>query len=92
MGDASKNAERPILNIEGNLVALDPLRWDLLPIYQRWINNLGTMRTLGLAPLPMTSEKEQSASPFGRARKLCRTARNSEIVRAATQRRLRATR
>jgi hypothetical protein len=59
MGDASKNAERPILNIEGNLVALDPLRWDLLPIYQRWINNLGTMRTLGLAPLPMTSEKEQ---------------------------------
>jgi hypothetical protein len=27
MGDASKNAERPILNIEGNLVALDPLRW-----------------------------------------------------------------
>jgi hypothetical protein len=59
MGDASKNAERPILNIEGNLVALDPLRWDLLPIYQRWINNLGTMRTLGLTPLPMTSEKEQ---------------------------------
>jgi hypothetical protein len=59
MGDASENAERPILNIEGDLVALGPLRRDLLALYQRWINDLGTMRTLGLAPLPMTSEKEQ---------------------------------
>ena len=59
MGDAGKNAERPILNIEVDLVALGPLRRDLLPIYQRWINDLGTMRTLGLPPLPMTSEKEQ---------------------------------
>ena len=59
MGDASENAERPILNIEGDLVALGPLRRELLPLYQRWINDLGTMRTLGLAPLPMTSEKEQ---------------------------------
>ena len=30
MGDASENAERPILNVEGNLVALGPLRRDLL--------------------------------------------------------------
>ena len=59
MGDASENAERPILNIVGDLVAVGPLRRDLLPVYQRWINDLGTMRTLGLAPLPMTSEKER---------------------------------
>ena len=59
MANASENAERPILNIEGDLVGLGPLRRDLLPLYQRWINDLGTMRTLGLAPLPMTSEKEQ---------------------------------
>ena len=59
MGNASANAERPILNIEGDLVALGPLRRVFLPLYQRWINNLGTMRTLGLAPLPITSEKEQ---------------------------------
>ena len=59
MTDASENAERPILNVEGSLVALGPLRRDLLPTYQRWINDLGTMRTLGLAPLPMTSEKER---------------------------------
>jgi RimJ/RimL family protein N-acetyltransferase len=59
MGKAGENGERPILNIEGDLVALGPLRRDLLPLYQRWINDLGTMRTLGLPPLPMTSEKEQ---------------------------------
>jgi RimJ/RimL family protein N-acetyltransferase len=59
MGDASENAERPILNVEGNLVALGPLRRDLLALYQRWINDLGTTRILGLAPLPMTREKEQ---------------------------------
>ena len=51
--------EEPIFNIAGDLVALGPLRRDLLPLYLRWINDLGTMRTLGLAPLPMTNEKEQ---------------------------------
>jgi|SRR5215213_5858565 len=55
MGDASENSERPILNIEGDLVALGPL----LPVYRRWINDLDTMRTLGLPPHPMTNEKEQ---------------------------------
>jgi RimJ/RimL family protein N-acetyltransferase len=52
------NDEAPILNIVGERVALGPLRRDLLPIYQRWVNDLGTIRTLGLA-LPMTMEKEQ---------------------------------
>jgi len=47
-----ENAEHPILSIEGDLVALGPLRRDLLPVYQRWINNLGTMRTLDLPPYP----------------------------------------
>ena len=51
--------EQPILNIEGELVALGPLRRDLLPLYQRWINNLGTTRTLDLPPHPTTMEKEQ---------------------------------
>ena len=57
MGDG--RVERPILNIEGELVALGPLRRDLLPLYQRWINNLRTTRTLDLPPYPMTVEKEQ---------------------------------
>ena len=51
--------EQPILNIEGELVALGPVRRDLLPLYQRWINDLGTMRMLDLPPQPMTMEKEQ---------------------------------
>jgi hypothetical protein len=87
MGDASKNAERPILNIEGNLVALDPLRWDLLPIYQRWINNLATMRTLGLAPLPMTSEKEQDwYDRRSKEKELCGYAREDEYIGGAIRR------
>jgi hypothetical protein len=48
MDHVGENAEHPIINIEGDLVALGPLRRDLLPLYQRWINDLGTMRTLGL--------------------------------------------
>jgi diamine N-acetyltransferase len=59
MDHVGESVEHPIINIEGDLVALGPLRRDLLPLYQRWINDLGTMRTLGLPPLPMTSEKEQ---------------------------------
>lgn len=51
--------ERPVLSIEGELVALGPLRRDLLPLYQRWLNDLGTTRTLDLPPQPMTIEKEQ---------------------------------
>jgi diamine N-acetyltransferase len=54
-----ENAERPVLSIEGELVALGPLRRELLPLYQRWINDLGTTRTLDLPPQPMTIEKEQ---------------------------------
>jgi diamine N-acetyltransferase len=59
MGDVDESARRPVLNVEGELVGLGPLRRDLLPLYQRWINNLWTMRTLDLPPYPMTMEKEQ---------------------------------
>ncbi len=57
--ESTNNNGGPILNIEGDLVALGPLRRDLLPLYQHWINDLGTMRTLGLPPHPMTSKREQ---------------------------------
>ncbi len=51
--------ERPaILNIEGELVALGPVRRDLVPTYQRWINDFGTARTLALPPGPMAEEAE----------------------------------
>jgi len=48
----------PVINIEGDLVALGPLRRELIPTYQRWINDLRTVRTLGIPPRPMTVEQE----------------------------------
>ncbi len=54
---ASGSSEAPILNVEGDLVALGPLRRDLLPLYTRWINDLAAARMLG-AFLPTTLEGE----------------------------------
>jgi RimJ/RimL family protein N-acetyltransferase len=58
-GQSTEDNGGPILNIEGDLVALGPLSRELLPLYQRWINDPGTTRTLALPPHPMTMEKEQ---------------------------------
>jgi diamine N-acetyltransferase len=52
------NEETPIVNIVGERVALGPIRRDLLPLYQRWINDFGTLRTLAVSPRPMTMESE----------------------------------
>lgn len=49
----------PILNVRGELVALGPLREDLIPVYTRWINDFGTLRTLGAAPVPLPLEAER---------------------------------
>ncbi len=51
--------ERPPIAIEGKLVALGPLRRDLIPTYQRWHNNVATLRTFVL-PLPTTLEQEET--------------------------------
>lgn len=48
----------PIVNIVGEAVMLGPLRRDLVPLYQRWVNNFGTQRTLGGPPAPITYERE----------------------------------
>jgi diamine N-acetyltransferase len=50
----------PIINISGELVALGPLRRELVPLYQRWANDFGTQRTLGALPRPLTVEAEHS--------------------------------
>ena len=47
-----------ILNIEGELVALGPLRREHIPLYLRWINDFGTTQMLGISPRPMTLEQE----------------------------------
>jgi len=49
---------RPILNIIGASVALGPLRRDLLPYYERWMNDFEVTKTLAVGWLAMTSESE----------------------------------
>jgi RimJ/RimL family protein N-acetyltransferase len=44
--------------ISGEKAALGPLRRELLPLYQKWINDFEVNRTLGLSRRPMTLEAE----------------------------------
>ncbi len=54
-----RSMEDPIWNVEGDKVALGPLRRDLLPVYQRWMNDLDVVRSLGTAMTPKTLEAEE---------------------------------
>jgi hypothetical protein len=56
MTGVGENGEQPILNVEGDLVALGPLRQDLLPLYTRWINNLGAA-TMVASAMPTLAAK-----------------------------------
>ncbi len=56
--DTGTADRRPVVNIEGDLVALGPYCRDLIPRYQRWVSDFATLRTLGLPPRPMTLEQE----------------------------------
>jgi RimJ/RimL family protein N-acetyltransferase len=52
-------SQDPLVNMEGPLVAVGPLRRDLLPLYHRWINDFSALRTLGaVPPRPTTLEQE----------------------------------
>lgn len=55
---ASERAEAPIVTITGERIALGPLRRDLLPWYQRWINDLTAARNLAVIPGPVSAEAE----------------------------------
>ncbi|HEX5502485.1 MAG TPA: GNAT family protein [Thermomicrobiales bacterium] len=50
----------PLASIVGERVALGPLRRDLLPTYQRWINDFRVMRTRARPPRPATLEAQQA--------------------------------
>lgn len=50
---------RPVLCLEGERVALGPLRHDLAPLYQAWHNAVETTRTYAL-PIPMTLEQQEA--------------------------------
>jgi RimJ/RimL family protein N-acetyltransferase len=59
MQPASNELPRPVLNIVGEKVALGPLRRDLTPYYQRWINDFEVTRTLATRLAPVTWEAEE---------------------------------
>lgn len=46
---------QPILNIVGERVALGPMRRELMPLVQRWLNDLETTRALGDIQPPWTA-------------------------------------
>lgn len=58
--ERSKPGRPEIINIEGSLVALGPIRRELVPLYQRWINDFATIPNLGAPPGPMTLEAESA--------------------------------
>ena len=51
--------DQPIVTIEGERIALGPLRRDLLPLYQRWFNDPAVVRALAAGPRPLLLEDEQ---------------------------------
>jgi RimJ/RimL family protein N-acetyltransferase len=52
--------ERPIVNIEGELVALGPLRRELIPLWTRWFNDFQVTGNLAVMARPMTFEQEEA--------------------------------
>ncbi|MBA2678228.1 MAG: GNAT family N-acetyltransferase [Ktedonobacteraceae bacterium] len=48
--------ENLIISITGDKVALGPIRRDLVPLYQRWLNDFAVLRTLRI-PRPSTLEE-----------------------------------
>ena len=53
----------PIVTVEGERVALGPLRRDLIPTYARWNGDFTVSRTIGV-PVPYT--EEQVAADYAR--------------------------
>ncbi len=51
--------ERPIINIAGERVALGPLRRDLVPLYQRWVNDFAIAHNFGQVR-PLTEDQERA--------------------------------
>lgn len=49
--------DEPIITITGDLVALGPIRKDLLPLYQRWMNQLDTTRFLRMGIYSLEGEE-----------------------------------
>ncbi len=50
--------EPPVINIQGEKVALGPARRDQVAIYQRWMNDFNSLRLAGIVPKPRTLEQQ----------------------------------
>ena len=49
---------RPVISVEGDKVALGPMVRDLIPRYQAWINDVGTLMYLAAVNRPLTLDEE----------------------------------
>ncbi len=56
----SDSVHQTTINISGKKVSLGPLRRDLLPLYQSWINAFETQRTVASIPRPWTLDQESA--------------------------------
>ncbi len=50
--------DEPIITMQGERVALGPMRRELVPTYMRWLNDLAVARNLGPIRGPVTEEAE----------------------------------
>jgi diamine N-acetyltransferase len=55
---SAKNQAIPLISVEDDKVALGPMRRDLIPLYQAWINDLSVNRFLVIPGMPMTIDQE----------------------------------
>ena len=55
----SSNPGSPIINISGEKVALGPYSRELMPLFQRWLNDFEVTRYLSLGLRPMTWRAEE---------------------------------
>lgn len=60
MEQVREPSPQPIVNVVGDKIALGPLRRDLVPLYQRWINDFEVTRGLSMAFRPLTLEAEEA--------------------------------
>lgn len=57
MSARQKRDAAPVINVAGERVALGPLRRDLVPLYQRWLNDFSHGRNFDDTPEPWTTER-----------------------------------
>lgn len=56
MPDRERTQPQPIITIEGERIALGPMRRDLIPLFQVWINDLQVSRFLRVWPMTLDAE------------------------------------